>query len=223
MSTEDITSESLDRLVDGELSPAERRELLLRLEDADGGWRRCALAFLEAQAWGRELRSVVATPPVAATPATQCAASRTRWILYGAALAASLAFAFWLGGRTEGRHDGPLLVGADSPPGIAAPPPVEAQPGALLNPDDVMTVWAHDAQGVAQPLHVPLVDADSVDKQLGVQFRPTMSPELKQRLEDRGYQVESRRRYAPLWLEQGQPLMVPVEDTRIIPVGQEIL
>jgi hypothetical protein len=50
-----------------------------------------------------------------------------------------------------------------------------------------------------------------------------MSAELKQQLEDRGYQVESRRRYAPLWLEQGQPLMLPVEDTRIVPVGRDIL
>src|SRR3990172_4689745 len=49
-----------DRLVDGELSPGERRELLASLDGRPDGWRRCALAFLEAQAWGNELPQVVA-------------------------------------------------------------------------------------------------------------------------------------------------------------------
>jgi hypothetical protein len=46
----------LDRLVDGELGDAERRQLLTTLDARPDGWRRCALAFLEAQSWQRELR-----------------------------------------------------------------------------------------------------------------------------------------------------------------------
>ena len=45
----------LDRLVDGELPDIERRELLLRLNAEPEGWRRCALAFLEAQNWREAL------------------------------------------------------------------------------------------------------------------------------------------------------------------------
>ena len=45
----------LDLLVDGELNEAERRELLLWCERDPEGWRRCALAFLEAQSWSKEL------------------------------------------------------------------------------------------------------------------------------------------------------------------------
>src|SRR5688572_17851334 len=57
-----MTDDALfDRLVDGELSNDERRNLLQRLERAPEGWRRCALAFLEAQEWGRELRGVAHT------------------------------------------------------------------------------------------------------------------------------------------------------------------
>src|SRR5437588_9921152 len=41
----------LDQLVDGELPDTARRALLLRLEGEPDGWRRCALAFLEAQSW----------------------------------------------------------------------------------------------------------------------------------------------------------------------------
>jgi hypothetical protein len=51
-------TDMLDRLVDGELGDREYRELLLRLETQPDGWRRCALAFLEAQAWRREMRAL---------------------------------------------------------------------------------------------------------------------------------------------------------------------
>jgi anti-sigma factor RsiW len=41
----------IDLLLDGELPAEERRALLLRLDATADGWKRCALAFLEAQAW----------------------------------------------------------------------------------------------------------------------------------------------------------------------------
>ncbi len=52
MNTDDAR---FDRLVDDELSEEERRQLLGRLDDEPGGWRRCALAFLEAQCWRQAL------------------------------------------------------------------------------------------------------------------------------------------------------------------------
>ena len=50
--------QQVDLLVDGELSEADRRELLLQLEHEPDGWRRCALAFLEAQCWKAELGQI---------------------------------------------------------------------------------------------------------------------------------------------------------------------
>lgn len=47
--------EEIDRLVDDELSQAERRAIIERLERLPDGWRRCALAFLEAQCWRRAI------------------------------------------------------------------------------------------------------------------------------------------------------------------------
>ena len=47
-----------DLLVDGELSDIERRQLLAGLDDEPGGWRRCALAFLEDQAWRQSMQDV---------------------------------------------------------------------------------------------------------------------------------------------------------------------
>jgi len=47
----------LDLLVDGQLDEAQRRALLSSLEERPDGWRRCALAFLEAQCWQEALGS----------------------------------------------------------------------------------------------------------------------------------------------------------------------
>lgn len=49
----------LDLLVDGELNEARRRELLSRLDVEPDGWRRCALAFVEAQDFHRELNCLI--------------------------------------------------------------------------------------------------------------------------------------------------------------------
>ena len=45
----------LDLLVDGELNEDDRGELLRGLDREPDGWRRCAMAFLEAQAWKQAL------------------------------------------------------------------------------------------------------------------------------------------------------------------------
>lgn len=52
----------LNRLVDGELSATEYRQLLASLDSAPEGWRRCALAFLESQALSRDLLGVARDP-----------------------------------------------------------------------------------------------------------------------------------------------------------------
>jgi hypothetical protein len=53
----------IDRLVDGELNAAERRQLLAECDEREGAWRRCALAFLEAQSWRTEFTALTAPAP----------------------------------------------------------------------------------------------------------------------------------------------------------------
>jgi hypothetical protein len=45
---------------------------------------------------------------------------------------------------------------------------------------------------------------------------------VRAQLQDRGYDVQSKRRYAPFWLENGRQMIVPVEDTKIVPVYQNV-
>jgi hypothetical protein len=89
-------------------------------------------------------------------------------------------------------------------------------------PADALTLWARDASGQVRPLRVPLVDAAALDRRLGLEFQSGLPPEIRQQLQERGYQVESKRRYAPFLLDNGRPLVVPVEDTKIVPVSNRV-
>jgi anti-sigma factor RsiW len=213
-----------DRLVDGELSPTERRELVGSLEHRPGGWRKCALAFLEAQSWRGDLKQIVRESDAALTPAynlprAEGTRGRATWWF---ATAATVLMAFTLG--LAMRKDGfTLRSGTPIPRGEAAatsvPPSGSVKSPLAGGPDEALTLWVRNEQGQAQPLRVPLVDAATLDEQLGVEFRPGLSDAARSRLRDRGYDVESKQRYAPLWLENGRPMIVPVEDTRIVPVS----
>jgi hypothetical protein len=46
----------IDRIVDGDLTAAELRAIVARLDSEPAGWKRCAVAFLEAQCWREAMR-----------------------------------------------------------------------------------------------------------------------------------------------------------------------
>lgn len=222
---------AFDRLVDGELSAAERRELLSGLDDRPDGWRRCALAFLEAQAWRQEMGGLLedesTVPKATRTSEVQTdgkrSASRDRGVFW-LTVAASLFIAFTLG---------LALRDLPHPHQPAAPNPFNSQvavtdaggtvvPQTVAPSVDALTLWVRDEAGRAHPMQVPLVDAAAIDRQLGMQFQSGLPADVRDQLRDRGYQVESKQRYAPLWLENGRPLIVPVEDTKIVPVSNRV-
>ncbi|MCC6492988.1 MAG: hypothetical protein IT424_08200 [Pirellulales bacterium] len=233
-----ITDALLDRLVDGELSDEERRELLLTLDLQGDSWRRCALAFIEAQVWRQGLRqSVGATaearpqgalaprtvPPVAAVDGED----RRRWRAAGwLAIAASLVAAFGLGQQWRAdkqRDDGASIASVNVAPGAAAVAPAAAAPG--LPTGDVITLVAHDASGRPQRIRVPLVEG----RALGSQFAETpawsAAPELTRQLDQQGLDLTARRRYAPLFFEQQNeviPMIVPIDDAVVRRVARPV-
>jgi len=226
MNTERHNDDALfDRLVDGELSSAERKALLESLDSRPQGWRRCALAFLEAQAWRNELKKVTQEQPGAASaaidttmvgPQTKKLSPRTaaQWL----AVAAALFVAFRVG--TWHREPGARIAGGPTPTSeqlVSVPPPPEAMNGA--KPGDALNLWVRDDAGQLRRVRVPLVDAQSLDRELGTVFQTGVPDDVRDRLNDNGYAVHSKRQYAPLWLENGRPMVVPVEDTRIVPVS----
>jgi hypothetical protein len=91
----------LDQLVGGDLPENERRALLLRLDSEPDGWRRCALAFLEAQTWREAFAPLGAAAsadrPMPAPAIHALKTTPVRRLARWSALAACIAVAFTLG------------------------------------------------------------------------------------------------------------------------------
>ena len=88
----------IDRLVDGELDEADRAAVLRALDGEPDGWKRCAMAFLEAQAW----RAAVAADGAVGTTLQRHAPSAWRPGRQLMALAAAVAVAFCVGFVSRG-------------------------------------------------------------------------------------------------------------------------
>lgn len=220
----------LDRLVDGELSGGERRQLLESFDKRPEGWRRCALAFLEAQSWREEMgqvaRGFVSETNEPKSPASSVTANgKSSWsaVATWLAMAASLVLAFGLGWMQHERGHS-IAGGSPNPSGQLATvtPPSNSGMQNGTKPDNTVTFFVKDNSGRKQPVRVPLVDADTLDKEFGVQFQTGMPDVIRNQLNDSGYTVKSKRQYAPLWLENGRPMVLPVEDTNIVPVSNKV-
>ena len=221
----------IDQLVDGELSGDERRHLLASLEAQPDGWRRCALAFIEAQAWRSAMGSLVAeappTPPLREVPKTSQSPDDSSRFQLGTwfAVAASVVVAFGIG-RLMGVNQStsspaPQIASAPDQSPIEAPasdPPVRGGPSG-----DAVTLVVNDRNGVPQRIEVPLVEG----RQLGRAFGdvPGWSPEIDRRFDEQGLDLTARRRYAPIYFEQQNkivPMVVPVDDAIVRPARRPI-
>jgi predicted RNA binding protein YcfA (HicA-like mRNA interferase family) len=220
----------LDLLVDGELNDADRRELLLRLERAPDGWRRCAAAFLEAQAWRGEARAMVTAPAAPSErsgrpqPASLAGARSSVQIWMPLALAAGLLVAttwvFW-----NRNADGPVGPGLAGNPPQKVPalsgnngPGSRINPGPATSPQSVQLVVDGGADG-QRNVEVPLVDAAQMDEALFGQFSPALPPEMIRFLEQNGHQVVRERQLRPYELRDGRRIVVPVDQVEIRPVN----
>lgn len=218
---------TFDRLVDGELSVTERQQLLASLDAQEDGWRRCALAFLESQAWGGEFKRIVNEPATATSVSLDRASASERrerrtsgnWL----AVAAGLLLAFGIGWLA---NQSAFNDSKDQPPTLAnverVESPLHNDPIAdNIDPDDAVTLLVRDVSGNDQRVQVPLVEVESLDNQ----FANALPANLRERFRSRGFDVERRRRFAPMFFEQNEqlvPMVVPVDDTRIVPVNRPI-
>ena len=214
-STED--QRLLDRLVDGELNDAERRELLLRLDQAPQGWRRCALAFLEAQAWRSEARAAVTDPepPQAVHPAATARRNWTGPALYiPLAMAAGFVLTFVMLKKWDGRE----IAGLGAPGGGSVQLVENSPPAVGQNLRLIVDGTAGERQRMVD---VPLVDAQRMNETLfgpGVQSLP---PDFVRMLEQSGHQVVRERRLVPVDLHDGRRVVVPMDQVDIRPVSSQ--
>ncbi len=241
---EGVDDIQLDRLVDGELDDHARRQLLLALEEEPSGWRRCALAYVEAQSWGGDLQAIMnrSVGETVDKPVT----TQRRWgstLVSSLTMAACIAVAFTLGAfwrinmlpgtpsvaeqpSPESSTDSPSRQPAAHRPAHELAESPLRSPGNTLRRDriddfDLLTVVVEDGDR-SGAFQVPLLDthaaADTVDWDPSSRF----SPALLKRLEELGHRVQTRRRYAPFPLEDGRQWVVPVDDVEIVPVGRRV-
>jgi len=211
-----------DRLVDGELTPTERRQLLASLDDRPEGWRRCAIAFLEAQSWRKDLGQIARgsqkeTKELKSPTSADGRGTKSNWAA-GAkwlALAASLLVAFELGSMRQG--SGPESNQVAQVTSQASSP----SPSGSKSKDE-LTLYVQDRNGRKQAVQVPLVDADQLDNQFGTQFQSGVPEDVRNQFKQHGYLVQSKRKYAPLWTDDNRPMVIPVEDTQIVPVSEKV-
>ena len=235
-----------DRLVDGELTDAQRRELLGRLDAEPDGWRRCALAFLEAQEWQNTARSVVAEPTVelksVAAVATPEPTRRHDWS--ATALAASVAIALlvgfaggdrWRMAQSGGASEASVGEIVDASDTVADASPVDTSIAVANDTSEIDTVaqtvgWngprmrvgflavQSDADGTLSHVPINVVEGPGVDESWLEQVPPAISARYVELLRRRGYDVQQQRQIVPFDIDGSQQVMLPVDRVKITPV-----
>lgn len=228
----------LDRLVDGELSEADRQQLLKHLERTAGAWRQCALAFLEAQcireslsAWKADAAEAV--PAGIARPLPPPVRRLGRWE-FVAALAASALVAGVLGwfagaGRWPSTSLAPIPL-AGTPAAIGPPTaPWEARPGGAPQvAEQPAETWGDGWQTVAvrvtdpfglesREIPLPVFPTQRIDPSW---LHPApLPPEMCECLRRQGYEIRQHRALVPTRCGDGRCVVMPVDQVEIHYVG----
>ncbi len=234
--------ERLDLLVDGELEEAERHELLTRLDGQPDGWRRCAMAFLEAQCWRQECTDFLGKAAVAAPPpqgrAIPAPGRRERRLVERAAtplaMAASFVIALGLGWMVQGmRRTGPAPAllpepiaqsGLDAQTAEPANPPTPERPQrpvAPRSPWQMVTLAANGPDGDrGQTIHLPACEQQHLDRHWPGGLPSALPCDLLESLQRAGYRVRRHRELLPVDMQDGRRLVVPVEQVEVEYVGR---
>jgi hypothetical protein len=228
-----IDAATLDRLVDGELDRQAQRELFARLDDEPDGWRRLALAFVESQALGAELRGFGAPPrheaePTATASTRICESSRHAAALAWSrmlSLAASLLICVGVGFGAGRAWHGRMAKSDANPPG-ANTGIVQAGVGSAVGNENALAedsgplgVFTLPTRG-GTPVQVPIYDvADRGEQALSTE--PGVPDEVIRALRSRGHEVKQQRRYWPIDLGDGRQIIVPVDQLDVEYVGYQ--
>lgn len=223
-----IDDAKLDMLVDGELSEAERRDVLSRLDAEPDGWRRCALAFLEGQSWRDAMRSISDD----SLEAVAVSGSRRSWRRFRALLATacSLLLALGVGFAVGGLFArNPMLAppehvaeGPEVKESLDAQPAEEPAEEVISEPDvpiQYVAIPSRDpVSGNADSIQMPVVPQEYLDE--GWPYRlPAVVPEsVVKTLRRRGREVVQQRRLVPFQAADGSRVVFPVDEVELLPV-----
>ena len=220
-----------DRLVDGALSAAEYKVFLSSLEDEPGGWRRCAMAFLEAQAWGREFAAIrrgeedAPARAAAAELVEHHPAKRGFYLPVSPLLAAAacVILAFGLGIVTHSNFYPPdpmptRFAGQNSWNGNALD---MAGKEELLPAEDAEIAamkFVLDGAGNEEVV-VPVIGGNNTGEQSLVETEPAIPDSVLRTLRSQGHDIQRKQEFSPIAMGDGRHVIFPVEEYRITPVS----
>ena len=237
----------LDLLVDGELPEHRRTDLLRRLDDSPEAWRRCALAFIEAQQWRSVLQGAPAVEPAEAVAPISHTSTRhvqpqpparrlpmnwrtSNWL----AAAAGLLIAFGLGAAGGSLWRGPGELNPNSIPmanvvdhSQAAAPQIASQAapsisvGATPATDDAvqwMVVQTPTAQGGVRNLKVPVVASEWADQWRREMYEAPLD-DLVSQLKRRGFVVNTKTGEMSLTTRDGRRVKTPYREIEVQPAA----
>jgi hypothetical protein len=226
---------SFDRLVDGELSESERRQLLASLDREPEGWRRCALAFLEAQSWKKEIGALRQTVPAGslkvaslAGPARQKTSPQK---VLGTILAMAASFLLVLGaGIWWQRGERNIVVATATAPinQFAGKIGDQAATKSMSRPEKASIPWKLVRLSPAgstnpnQDIELPAVERDRIDEQWLKSMPSAVPKNVVQALRRSGYQVQTNEELMPMVLKDGRRLVVPIDQVDVKYVGNRI-
>jgi hypothetical protein len=227
--TNPISAEGqLDRLVDGELNETDRRELLLQFEREPEGWRRCALAFLEAQCWKQELGLMRRSPEAAATEAAPVSADavtvrkassgRAPWrqhLATALTMGACFLIALFIGLNFRGINTGPAH-GPENSSAVATK--ADAPLNGAQSAEEVVEI--DRADGKSESLHIPRARHEVPVQNVAEQGPDAIPPAVKEAFQRSGHEVVQERQVVPVQMNNGRQLMVPVDHVQIHYVGR---
>ena len=199
----------LQRLVDGELDDSSSASLLEDLEDAEDGWRKCALAFIESQLWDQTLAPAGLIEPEATDPVlssdinpttTQVqtqpeAAHNFSWgqLL---TLAACLALAFFLGRQLSPNSPSPTDTNLSALPN-------EPEPRLQVVGEIELKPRGNEVGG---PHRLPVL-AGSAE----FSDRSSIPDSLFRQLQDAGFRVDRSTSFQTLPVGDEGVMFIPVE------------
>ena len=233
----------IDRLVDNELTDAERRELLLSFDADPLAWRQCALAFLEAQSWKSEMTDLAAESErgheLIWSKTTHGSWNPILGKIFSLAAVALITVGLTLLVRDRfvptapGQARGNEIAQQDRE--------VEDSPSRQLAQDSKREGAARESQGATpedaerealtllvedspsappRTVRVPLIDhRPFFDDSAANDMTPLIPEQVRSLLERMGRRVENRRRYAPIDLDDGSRVLLPVDDVHIYPAA----
>jgi hypothetical protein len=224
-----IDERRLQRLVDGEMSPRERREFLEKLDAPPDAWRSVALAFVEDRVFSREIAGVYENAPAEASRSRPTPARGARQSYAVTAACAALALcAGFLWGRSTPPSPAATDAGRASVQPHAGKTPNEAVPQdqAPVRPVPDNSIPQHRVQFVvgegdaAQVIEVPAYTEDEL-RALAAPTKGEIAVQLaNQQLRRLGYRLEPQTQFLTGTLKDGRELMLPVQTMTVSYDGQ---